>query len=138
MLRSCGLLTRTVTRTFQYKQQQERALGLLFGYRSFTETSSMATPGSAPQEFDLVTIGAGKLLSSAAVLQASLCPPLVAPHNVHAKVHMVMAIASMKAKALITPVIHAVCPFALCLMQAAAACVPAGLLRSTTMQRWLA
>jgi hypothetical protein len=126
-----------VTRTFQYKQQQERALGLLFGYRSFTETSSMATPGSAPQEFDLVTIGAGKLLSSAAVLQASLCPPLVAPHNVHAKVHMLLAIASMKAKALITPVIHAEV-LALCLMQAAAACVPAGLLRSTTMQRWLA
>lgn len=63
MLKTCGVLARIVTRSFQYKQQQECALGLFLGCRSFTNSSSMATPGSAPQEFDLVTIGAGVLLS---------------------------------------------------------------------------
>jgi hypothetical protein len=63
MLLPCALLARTVTRSFQHKQQQQRALGLLVTCRSYTDTTSasttMATPGSAPQEFDLVTIGAG-------------------------------------------------------------------------------
>jgi hypothetical protein len=63
MLSPCALLARTVTRSFQYKQQQQRALGLLGSCRSYTDSTSasstMATPGSAAQEFDLVTIGAG-------------------------------------------------------------------------------
>jgi hypothetical protein len=78
MLGTCGLLARIVTRSFQYKQQQQRALGVFSGCRSFANTGSMATPGSAPQEFDLVTIGAGALLSS-----TRLSPPPHAAPNVH-------------------------------------------------------